>query len=429
MLADFDGTDGDTTFLDQSPNGVGLTFTGGAELDSAQAKFGSTSLLIPNTSGAYMDISSDLNLALGTGDFTIEFWGRLNAINAGSQFFYDQRTSGTQVVPTLYKDGSDDRLKLFVNGSVRITGPVLSASTWYHIALCRVGGVTRLFVDGSQEGSDYTDSNDYIQNRIRVGEAGDANGSPLNGWIDDMRVTVGFARYPSTSDFYPRTSANPLTGGGTPAINDVVLGDADADNTKILGKAVEIAAPLNIGDKGFENNAVTLDGVTSSAVAKINEFGGAEDLSMILHRHADGPTVSANLLMSRARGTTGAHTDVQDNDELGRFTFAGWHTSSYYSAAQIIAKVAGTPGAGDMPGELLFLVSPDGSNTPAEALRINPDRSLILKNGPGIYEGAGSPEGAVTAAVGSTYHRNDGGTGTSFYVKESGTGNTGWVAK
>lgn len=46
-----------------------------------------------------------------------------------------------------------------------------------------------------------------------------------------------------------------------------------------------------------------------------------------------------------------------------------------------------------------------------------------------ILFGTGSPEGAITADVGSTYHRIDGGAGTSFYVKESGTGNTGWVAK
>ena len=43
--------------------------------------------------------------------------------------------------------------------------------------------------------------------------------------------------------------------------------------------------------------------------------------------------------------------------------------------------------------------------------------------------GAGSPEGAVAAVVGSIYSRTDGGAGTSFYVKESGTGNTGWAAK
>lgn len=45
-----------------------------------------------------------------------------------------------------------------------------------------------------------------------------------------------------------------------------------------------------------------------------------------------------------------------------------------------------------------------------------------------VYKGTGTPEGSVTAPVGSIYLRTDGGTGTTFYVKESGTGNTGWVA-
>ena len=44
-------------------------------------------------------------------------------------------------------------------------------------------------------------------------------------------------------------------------------------------------------------------------------------------------------------------------------------------------------------------------------------------------KGTGTPEAAVTAPIGAVYHRTDGGAGTSFYVKESGTGNTGWVAK
>jgi hypothetical protein len=46
-----------------------------------------------------------------------------------------------------------------------------------------------------------------------------------------------------------------------------------------------------------------------------------------------------------------------------------------------------------------------------------------------INVGAGTPEAVITAAIGSTFHRTDGGTGTAFYVKETGTGNTGWVAK
>lgn len=43
--------------------------------------------------------------------------------------------------------------------------------------------------------------------------------------------------------------------------------------------------------------------------------------------------------------------------------------------------------------------------------------------------GTGTPEGVLAGNVGSTFRRRDGGAGTSFYVKESGTGNTGWVGK
>ena len=47
----------------------------------------------------------------------------------------------------------------------------------------------------------------------------------------------------------------------------------------------------------------------------------------------------------------------------------------------------------------------------------------------GDFSGVGSPEGVITAGIGSTYRRRDGLANTCFYVKESGTGNIGWVAK
>lgn len=46
-----------------------------------------------------------------------------------------------------------------------------------------------------------------------------------------------------------------------------------------------------------------------------------------------------------------------------------------------------------------------------------------------IRAGTGSPEGVVSAVVGSLYLRRNGGASTTLYVKQSGTGNTGWVAK
>ena len=46
-----------------------------------------------------------------------------------------------------------------------------------------------------------------------------------------------------------------------------------------------------------------------------------------------------------------------------------------------------------------------------------------------ITSGSGTPEAAVTAPVGSLFLRVDGGASTTLYIKESGAGNTGWVAK
>jgi len=55
--------------------------------------------------------------------------------------------------------------------------------------------------------------------------------------------------------------------------------------------------------------------------------------------------------------------------------------------------------------------------------------NLIFTAGPTWTSGSGSPEGSVTASVGSLYTNTSGGSNTTLWVKESGTGNTGWVAK
>ena len=56
-------------------------------------------------------------------------------------------------------------------------------------------------------------------------------------------------------------------------------------------------------------------------------------------------------------------------------------------------------------------------------------RGVTLPGGITWTSGSGSPEGVVTAPVGSLFSRSDGGAGTSLYVKQSGSGNTGWVGK
>lgn len=65
----------------------------------------------------------------------------------------------------------------------------------------------------------------------------------------------------------------------------------------------------------------------------------------------------------------------------------------------------------------------------AKAQIFAPQLSLGNQSFVGIFQGAGSPEGLVTAGAGSLYMRTDGGTGTSLYVKQTQTLATGWVAK
>jgi hypothetical protein len=63
------------------------------------------------------------------------------------------------------------------------------------------------------------------------------------------------------------------------------------------------------------------------------------------------------------------------------------------------------------------------SQTYSVELRVGTVGDVVWTNG------TGTPEGAVTAAIGSMFTRRDGGASTTLYVKESGAGNTGWVAK
>ena len=74
-------------------------------------------------------------------------------------------------------------------------------------------------------------------------------------------------------------------------------------------------------------------------------------------------------------------------------------------------------------------VSPSSTNVYAPVNAYQYTFNPFTMGGSAMYSGAGSPEGVQTANVGSLYLRNNGGAGTCLYIKESGTGNTGWVAK
>ena len=83
----------------------------------------------------------------------------------------------------------------------------MSTGQWYHIAVCRASGSTRMFVNGTQVGSTYVDTTTYLQTPVFIGSSYLGTTELLNGYIDDMRVTKGLARY--TANFTPPTTAFP----------------------------------------------------------------------------------------------------------------------------------------------------------------------------------------------------------------------------
>jgi hypothetical protein len=180
-----------------------LETVGNAQISTSVKKYGTGSIAFDG-SGDWLNAISSPNYGYGSGDFTIEFWAYPTS-SSGVQVFLDQRTgSSTSAVPTIYT--SSGTIYYYTSGSNRITGSSLSLNQWSHIAICRSGTSTKMFINGTQSGSTFTDTTTYLNAPVRVGDGNDGAGPyPFSGYIDDFRITKGFARY--TANFTAPTAA------------------------------------------------------------------------------------------------------------------------------------------------------------------------------------------------------------------------------
>ena len=162
--------------------------------------------------------------ALGSGDFTIEFWLYLNSVS--QTFYYDGRGAGSSgLQPTVYYSAG---LKYFTNGGDRINGDALSTGQWYHIAVSRVSGNTRMFINGTQTGSTYVDSNTYVASTTGSGWIAGSSAFFTNGYMTNLRIVVGTGLYSSS---FPVPTA-PLTSiSGTQLLMSAVSGSVFLDSS------------------------------------------------------------------------------------------------------------------------------------------------------------------------------------------------------
>ena len=210
-LLHFDGSDASTTFTDEK----GHTFTavGNAQIDTAQSKFGGAAGLFDG-SGDRLTAPDSTDWDFGTGDFTVEFFIRFNALpsSTATSLVGNYVSSSSGWIVQFRNDSPGARLAFGSSGDVPISGFSWSPSTatWYHVAVAREGSTLRAFAGGSQVGSDETNSENIAgSNGVLMIGAINTMGviQHFNGWMDELRITKGVARY--TAAFTPPTAPFP----------------------------------------------------------------------------------------------------------------------------------------------------------------------------------------------------------------------------
>lgn len=208
LLMHMDGTNGSTTFLDQKGNTQSTVIN--STISTAQSKFGGASGafgLNNSNSVVVMTPASNFNIAANE-PFTIEAW--VYPVLSGSWravVGLGNSTSGF----TLYTQGQTATRPAFQPGGGGTTinhHQSLSINTWNHLAATRdSGGTLRIFLNGVVGTTTTVFTNAITCNALTVGGSTNGGQEPANGYIDDLRITKGIARY--TASFIPPTSAFP----------------------------------------------------------------------------------------------------------------------------------------------------------------------------------------------------------------------------
>lgn len=190
------------------------------------------------------------------------------------------------------------------------------------------------------------------------------------------------------------------------------------------GASSASAARANLG----LGTAATRDTGTEGAVVPL--LNGANTYSA-RQTYAGAPIV---LSGTAAFPGTATNAGMYRSDTLGAVFFGGGTSSDLFFCNKAGGRVMSVT-TGTLNPE--FAGSPYPTSNGAQSLGTTTNLWLTtwtvqVRLGTGrvlVTNGTGSPEGSVSAPIGSLYTRSDGGAGTTLYIKESGTGNTGWTAK
>jgi hypothetical protein len=206
--------------------GAILETVGDAKVNTAIKKYGAGSIAFDGT-GDYLKAPSSELGNFGTGDFTIEMWAYFNNTTDSGGLGAGLISNPTGTYATIYSSTNNGSTLTFYNGSGIVSGTIRT-STWQHIAVARSGSTLKMFIDGVQTGSaTHTSAVNFSSNGTFIGSQ-TGSGGFLNGYIDDLRISKGLARY--RYNFTPPTRAFPTKSGTAPA----ATADEDFEYTTLL---------------------------------------------------------------------------------------------------------------------------------------------------------------------------------------------------
>jgi len=184
-----------------------LETVGNAQISTAQSKFGGGSMLFDGSGDTLATLNTP-NLRVGSGNFTIEFWVYFNAVS-GNPYLMMCGNAGATTGFYWYLNGSNSRWELYIGSTAQTlqAGSAPATGQWYHVALVRNGSALTMYVNGSSVASATNSSwTDETANPFYIGSYLSSN-YYLNAYIDDLRITKGYARY--TSNFSVPTTPFP----------------------------------------------------------------------------------------------------------------------------------------------------------------------------------------------------------------------------
>lgn len=204
LLLHCNGVDQSTTFIDSSSSAHTITTLDNAKIITAQKKFGTGSGFLNSTSPFFaggLGISPHSDFNFGTGDWTVDFWMRLESVASNNHIFSFKISAATYCEWNC----NADALTLYRPGKgILDTGDLsLSANTWYHVAFVRSGNTFYVFLNGILKDSDTDTYNFPLPTDITIGRRATQSTSRFYGQIDEFRVSKGIARW--TSGFTPPT--------------------------------------------------------------------------------------------------------------------------------------------------------------------------------------------------------------------------------